>query len=53
MNLDQAIPVHIFYRTVIIDETGTPRYREDVYGRDRKVFEALVDKGLDLTALRG
>lgn len=53
VNLDRPVPVHILYRTVVVDENGTPRYRADVYGRDRKVFEALSEQGLELTALQG
>ena len=53
VNLDRPIPVHILYRTVVIDADGVPRYRADIYGRDRKVFEALSEQGLQLAALQG
>ncbi len=52
VNLDRPVPVHISYRTVVIDDDGIPRYRADIYGRDRKVFEALSEKGLELAALQ-
>jgi L,D-transpeptidase YcbB len=39
--LDRKIPVHVAYFTAWPDETGTIRYHEDVYGRDRLLEQAL------------
>ncbi|CUH82369.1 murein L,D-transpeptidase [Tritonibacter multivorans] len=48
VNLEKNVPVHIIYRTAFIDETGTPQFRRDVYGRDAKVWEALERAGVAL-----
>jgi L,D-transpeptidase YcbB len=41
VSLEQKIPVHLAYFTAWPDETGTIRYHEDVYGRDRLLEQAL------------
>jgi L,D-transpeptidase YcbB len=46
VNLDRPVTVHILYRTAWADPDGTVRYRDDVYGRDAKVFEAMEAKGV-------
>ncbi|WP_424933566.1 L,D-transpeptidase family protein [Amaricoccus macauensis] len=48
VNLDDPVQVHLMYRTVFVDETGKIRYREDIYGRDAKVFAALQARGVQL-----
>jgi murein L,D-transpeptidase YcbB/YkuD len=53
VNLDQPIAVHLVYRTVWLDEAGEVRYRGDIYGRDRAVFEALEAEGVTLPAAQG
>jgi murein L,D-transpeptidase YcbB/YkuD len=53
VNLEQPIAVHLVYRTVWLDETGEVRYRGDIYGRDRAVFEALEAEGVTLPATQG
>ena len=45
INLKEAIPVNITYRTVFFDNYGQPQYRADIYGRDALVFMALQDAG--------
>jgi len=52
INLVTPVPVHIVYRTVWIDQAGEVQYRHDVYNRDSMVFDALVNAGVTLTALR-
>jgi murein L,D-transpeptidase YcbB/YkuD len=53
VNLDRPIPVHIGYRTVFVDEEGEVRYRDDIYGRDARVFRALEAAGVTIPAAQG
>lgn len=48
--LDQPIPVHLVYRTAYTSVTGRMNYRNDVYGRDARLYDALVSAGVDLGA---
>ncbi|MEM8571651.1 MAG: L,D-transpeptidase family protein [Pseudomonadota bacterium] len=48
VNLDRPVQVHLMYRTVFVDADGKIRYREDIYGRDAKVFSALEAQGVRL-----
>ncbi|TPE51454.1 L,D-transpeptidase family protein [Amaricoccus solimangrovi] len=48
--LKDPIPVHIVYRTVFTDDQGVIRYRDDVYGRDAEVLDALTAAGVALPA---
>lgn len=48
VHLDEHVPVHLTYRTAWVDEAGLDQFRTDVYGRDRKVFQALGAAGLEL-----
>lgn len=51
--LEFPIPVNLVYRTVFLDPAGALRYRDDVYGRDAKVFRALEDAGVTLPTAEG
>lgn len=53
VNLEQPVPVHIIYRTAFTDAKGRMNYRNDMYGRDARIFEALRNAGVALPALRG
>ncbi len=44
--LDDPVPVHLVYRTAFTDERGRLNFREDVYGRDAAVHEALQEAGV-------
>ncbi|SOH95555.1 Murein L,D-transpeptidase YcbB/YkuD [Monaibacterium marinum] len=46
VNLQERPAVHIDYRTVWIDESGQVQYRDDVYGRDALVLNAMQDLGV-------
>ncbi len=39
--LPQPIPVYLLYRTAWVDGDGTTHFRNDLYGRDRKLARAL------------
>jgi L,D-transpeptidase YcbB len=41
INFPKFIPVHLTYQTAFVDETGKLQLREDVYGRDAKMFAIL------------
>jgi murein L,D-transpeptidase YcbB/YkuD len=36
------VPIHVTYRTVTVDAAGTAIFRDDVYGRDRRVVQAMA-----------
>jgi murein L,D-transpeptidase YcbB/YkuD len=39
--LKRRLPVHLLYWTVFIDAEGNLCFREDIYGRDRRLVDAL------------
>jgi murein L,D-transpeptidase YcbB/YkuD len=43
LNIDfpKPLPVHLTYQTAFVDENGTLQIREDVYGRDARILQAL------------
>lgn len=51
--LEQPIQVHITYRTAYTDAKGRLNYRDDVYGRDAMVYDALRNAGVALTSFEG
>ena len=48
--LNRSFPIHLDYRTSWIGEDGTLQFRQDIYGRDVLVFDALRAAGVDLLA---
>ncbi|MGG7568003.1 L,D-transpeptidase family protein [Rhodovulum sp. DZ06] len=49
VRLQDPLKVHLTYRTAWVDEdTGEDQFRDDVYGRDGRVWAALKDAGLSL-----
>ena len=48
VNLETPVPVHLDYRTAFSDLRGNMGYRADIYGRDAKLWEALVEAGVRL-----
>ncbi len=46
VDLDEPVPVHLTYRTAWIDENGVEQFRGDIYGRDRKIADALSAAGV-------
>jgi murein L,D-transpeptidase YcbB/YkuD len=50
--LKTPVPVHLVYRTAFTSTKGGMNYRNDVYGRDAKIFRALVDAGVVLRAVQ-
>ncbi|MEM8688318.1 MAG: L,D-transpeptidase family protein [Pseudomonadota bacterium] len=41
VNLKEPIPVHITYLTAWVNKDGSTHFREDVYGRDKRLAAAL------------
>ncbi|WP_172295212.1 murein L,D-transpeptidase [Pseudoruegeria sp. HB172150] len=48
IDLKEPIPVHLVYRTAFISPKGHANFRSDVYGRDAKIFDALLRAGVVL-----
>jgi len=53
IDLVEPVPVHIVYRTAFGQAKGRMQYRDDVYGRDARIFRALEDAGVTIGAVRG
>lgn len=53
VTLDEAVPVHIIYRTAFTTAKGRTQFRRDVYGRDAKIWNALSKAGVSLGEVRG
>jgi len=53
INLEPNVPVHLVYRTAIMPASGQAQYRDDIYGRDAKIFAALRAAGVVLGDLEG
>ncbi|EKE43496.1 peptidoglycan binding domain protein, putative [Oceaniovalibus guishaninsula JLT2003] len=48
IDLERPVPVHLIYRTAIAKPNGGMQYRDDVYGRDAAILEALIRAGVAL-----
>ena len=53
VNLEQPVPVHLTYRTAFTNARGVTEYREDVYGRDGRIWDALSRAGVTLGGVQG
>ena len=53
IDLDSHVPIHLIYRTAVTRAAGRTQYREDVYGRDARIWQALEREGVTLRAQRG
>jgi len=53
VHLDVELPVHIIYRTAFTTARGHTQYRDDIYGRDAKIWDALSKAGVALGAVQG
>jgi murein L,D-transpeptidase YcbB/YkuD len=53
VKLEKHVPVHIIYRTAFTQAKGPTQYRNDVYGRDGRIWDALRKAGVSLRAVRG
>ena len=48
VDLLDPLPVHLTYRSAWIDEQGIEQFRGDIYGRDRKIAQALTRAGVTI-----
>ena len=48
IDLNDPLPVHLTYRSAWIDEQGVEQFRGDIYGRDRKIANALTRAGVTI-----
>lgn len=53
VDLEEPVPVHLVYFTAWPDARGVISYRDDVYGRDARIFDALTRAGLVPNAIQG
>ncbi len=51
INLDQHVPVHLVYFTAWPNAKGEIEYRNDIYGRDGLILDALVAAGVVLPGI--
>ncbi len=51
--LDKPLPVYVLYWTAMADTDGTPEFRPDVYGRDKRLIAALAGQPVNGAALDG
>ncbi len=50
INLETPVPVHLIYRTAFTAAKGKTNYRNDIYGRDARIWSALSNAGVVLPA---
>ena len=50
VNLVTPVPVHLVYRTAFTSVTGRMNYRNDIYGRDARLYDALISAGVEVGA---
>jgi len=53
VDLEVPVPVHLDYRTAFTLVTGALNFRGDVYGRDRRIWEALAREGVVIGGVQG
>ncbi len=53
VKLEQPLPVHLVYFTAYPGAKGQMTYRNDIYGRDALLFQALEAAGVALNSVRG
>ncbi len=53
VSLDTPVPVHLVYFTAWPSPKGAMTYRRDIYGRDARIFDALVQAGVVLDGVQG
>ena len=46
LKLDSHVPVHLVYFTAFPGAKGEINFRRDIYGRDAKIYDALIEAGV-------
>ncbi len=52
VNLAEPVPVYLTYRTAYFGDASSASFYPDIYGRDKKVFNALSKAGVSLRAVQ-
>ncbi|MBM1218941.1 L,D-transpeptidase family protein [Ponticoccus sp. SC2-23] len=53
VNLEEPVPVHLVYRTAFTSVTGELQFRNDIYGRDARIWAALAAAGVEIGGVQG
>lgn len=53
VELDVQVPVHLVYRTAYTSVDGQMQYRNDIYGRDARIWSALAREGVAISDVQG
>ena len=53
IKLETPVPVHLVYFTAFPDARGRIEYRRDIYGRDRRILDAMKAAGVVLPEVQG
>jgi murein L,D-transpeptidase YcbB/YkuD len=53
VNLDTPVPVHLVYRTAFTNVEGQLQFRNDIYGRDARIWRALSAAGVEIGGVQG
>ncbi|WP_331274419.1 L,D-transpeptidase family protein [Pseudooceanicola algae] len=53
VDLETHVPVHLIYRTALTSAKGQIEFRDDIYGRDALIWNALAAQGVTLDPVRG
>ncbi len=51
VDLSDPLPVHLVYRTAMAKPDGGMEYRDDIYGRDARILDALMTRGVRIPGL--
>ncbi len=53
VRLDEPVPVHLIYRTAFTTNSGEIEFRRDIYGRDKRIWNALSGEGVVVPGVQG
>ena len=53
VNLNDPVPVHLVYRTAFTHTNGQLNFRNDIYNRDSRIWNALANEGVAVRAIGG
>jgi len=52
IDIARPVPIYLTYQTAFVTPDGRLNFRDDVYGRDTRIFRALEEAGLELGDIR-
>ena len=53
VNMETPVPVHLVYRTAFTNVEGELQFRNDIYGRDGRIWQALRAAGVEIGRVQG